>query len=189
MKKKLFLTCLFLLCCTGCMGYEELNSLSIISNITIEKKDQEYQVIMQEIIPTKKDNGVDYVYKYRRSSSKKLESAIKKITNHSPKKIYLNKVQNVIIGESGKKEIIESFLAYYKKNKNFNKDCSLVIAQNDLYKVLKVNSDYQYIDSVLKDKKRLLKNLSRASQKTIKIPILKIDHQELIFVKYYSLQV
>lgn len=189
MKKRLFLICFVLLFCTGCMGYEELNSLSIISNITIEKEEGKYQVIMQEIIPTKKDNGVDYVYKYRRSSSKNLESAIKKITNHSPKTIYLKKVQNVIIGENEKKEIIQDFLKYYKKNKDFNKLCSLVIAQNDLYKVLKVNSDYQYIDSVLKDKKRLLKDLSRAHNQKIRIPILRIDQEELIFVRYYSLQV
>ena len=90
MKKVLSILFICLLCCS-CSQYEELNSLSIISNITIEKEKDMYNVVMQEIIPTKKENGVDYIYKYRNSSSKNMEKAIKNITNHSPKKIYLLK--------------------------------------------------------------------------------------------------
>ncbi len=186
MKKVLSILFICLLCCS-CSQYEELNSLSIISNITIEKEKDMYNVVMQEIIPTKKENGVDYIYKYRNSSSKDLEKAIKNITNHSPKKIYLLKVQNVIIGGENKDEIIKDFIKYYKNSKNFNKDCSVVIAKNKLKKVLKVNSDYKYIDSILKNKKQTIKNISK--KKKIKVPVLKINNQELIFQEYYYLQV
>lgn len=186
MKKYLLVIIIIFLSCS-CTSYEELNSLSIISNITIEKKDNLYKVVMQEIIPTKKENGVDYVYKYRTGTSKELEKAIKNITNHSPKKVYLLKVQNIIIGENDKDDIIKEFLKYYQKNKSINKECSLVIAQNDLSKIIKVNSDYKYIDSVLKNRKQLLKDLVK--KKKIKVPVLKINNKELIFQKYYSLQV
>ena len=65
MKKKfIFITFLCLLLCSGCTKYEELNSLSIISNITIEKVQDTYKVVMQEIIRTKKDKGVSYTYNY-----------------------------------------------------------------------------------------------------------------------------
>lgn len=171
----------------GCTKYEELNSLSIISNITISKDGDTYKVVMQEIIPSKAENGVKYNYKYRRGNSKNLETAFKNIINHSPKKIYLKKVQNIIIDDENKKEIVKEFKKYYQKNKEFNKETSIVIALNDLEKVLKVNSDYMYIDSVLKNKKVLLKDISNTEK--LKIPILKINNKELIFVKYYYLQV
>ncbi len=185
MKKRIILIILLIIFCSGCMKYEELNSLSIISNITISKSNNNYNVVMQEIIPTKKEDGVSYIYKYRQSSDENLEKSIKKITNHSPKNIYLNKVQNVIIDIEDKDQIINEFLRYYKKNKNFNKYCSIVLAKKDLGKILKVNSDYKYIDSILKDKKRLLKDIS--NQKKVKIPAIKISNKELIFTKYYDI--
>lgn len=187
MKKKLILVIfLIFILCSGCTKYEELNSLSLISSITIEKNNNIYKVTMQEIIPTKKENGVDYNYKYRTGNSKNIESAFNNIINHSPKKIYLKKTQNIIISNKNKKEIIVEFRKYIKKKKKeFNKETSIVIAENNLHKVLKVNSDYMYIDSVLKNKKLLLKDLS--NKEKIKIPILKIKNKELIFTKYYYL--
>lgn len=35
-------------------------------------------------------------------------------------------------------------------------EASIVLTKNDLGKVLKINSDYKYIDSVLKENKRTL---------------------------------
>ncbi len=188
MKKKLilFITTLFLL--TGCMKYEELNSLSIISNITISIKEGKYNISMQEIIPSKKEDGISYTYKYRQSNAKNLEDAIKKITNHSPKTIYLKKVQNIIISSTNKEKITKEFIEYYKKNKNkINKHCSLVIAKNDLTKIVKVNSDYKYIDSILKKKKILLKDTNKKEK--IKVPEIKISNKELIFTRYYTIQI
>ena len=182
MRLKKILVILLIIFCTGCMKYEELNSLSIISSITISKEDNKYNVTMQEIIPTKKEDGVSYIYKYRQSSNENLEKAFKKITNHSPKTIYLNKVQNVIVTEKDKDDIIKNFIKYYNNKKSFNKYASLVIAKNDLDKVLKVNSNYKYIDSILKNKKRLLKDIK--DDKKIKIPVIKISNKELIFTKY-----
>ncbi len=183
--KKIIYLIISIILCTACTKYEELNSLSIISNITIEKNENTYKVTMQEIIPTKKENGVNYNYKYRTGNSKNLEKAFNNIINHSPKKIYLKKVQNIIISNKNKKEVVIELRNYARKKKEFNKETSIVIAENDLHKVLKVNSDYMYIDSVLKSKKLLLKDLS--NKEKVKIPILKIKNKELIFTKYYYL--
>ena len=96
-------------------------------------------------------------------------------------------MQNIIISNDQKKEIIKEFQDYYQKQKEINKEGSIVIAKNKLHEVLKVNSDYMYIDSVLKNKKILLKELS--NKEKIKVPILKIKNKELIFDEYYYLQV
>lgn len=184
MKKKiLFLFVIIIFLLTGCMKYQELNSLSIISNITISMKNDKYYVVMQEIIPSKKEDGLSYSYKYRQASSNNLEDAIKKITNHSPKTIYLKKLQNVIVKDNDKEKIIRKWYAYYQKNKNkVNRYCSLVTSENDLYKVLKVNSDYKYIDSILKSRKLMLKDMKK--DKTIKVPEIKMSNKELIFTRY-----
>ena len=183
--KKIYLLVIILLL-VGCTKYEELNDLAIISNITISKINNEYNIVMQEIKPKNSDNKIDYNYKYRRSNSKELKKAFKNIINHSPKKIYLNKVQNIIISNTNSNEIINSFIKYAKEEKTFNKDLSIVIAKNDLDKILKVNSDYRYIDSILKNKKTTLKGIIK--KKKIKVPIIKIYNKELIFYKYNYLQ-
>ena len=95
-------------------------------------------------------------------------------------------MQNIIISNTNSNEIINSFIKYAKEEKTFNKDLSIVIAKNDLDKILKVNSDYRYIDSILKTKKTTLKGIIK--KKKIKVPIIKIYNKELIFYKYNYLQ-
>lgn len=193
MKKKIYIVVLvfisFML--SACSKYEELNNLSIISNITISYKDGIYVVSMQEIIPQKGENKVDYKYKYRTGSDKKLDRAFSNIIDHSPKRIYLRRVQNVIVENKNKDKILKEFLKYDKLKKNISKEASLVVTNSDLSKVLKINSDYKYIDSVLKDKKRTLfqiRGLYKKKRK-IELPLLKINDKELVFSKYIYLQV
>lgn len=51
---------------------------------------------------------------------------------------------------------MKAFLEYDRKYKNISREASIVLTKNDLGKVLKINSDYKYIDSVLKENKRTL---------------------------------
>lgn len=184
--KKIILILTFLLLIPACTHYEELNSLSIISNISIEKDESAYKVTLQEIIPSNKDKSIDYDYIYRTSSNNNLEKAFKNIINHSPKKIYLRKVQNIIIGNKNKKDSINEFLKYYKKL-NINKDSNIVITKNSIKKTLKINNDYKYIDSVLKNRKTTLRDIERHKKR--KVPIIKINNKELIFLKYYKISI
>ena len=184
MKKKIYfiLSFLLILMIGGCSKYEELNNLSIISNITITYKDGLYIVSMQEIIPQKGENKINYDYKYRTGSGKNLAKAFSNIIDHSPKKIYLRRVQNVIM---------KAFLEYDRKYKNISREASIVLTKNDLGKVLKINSDYKYIDSVLKENKRTLYKVSGIykKKKRLRIPLIKINDKELIFSKFIYLQV
>lgn len=193
MKKKIYfiLSFLLILMIGGCSKYEELNNLSIISNITITYKDGLYIVSMQEIIPQKGENKINYDYKYRTGSGKNLAKAFPNIIDHSPKKIYLRRVQNVIIDYKNRKKIMKAFLEYDRKYKNISREASIVLTKNDLGKVLKINSDYKYIDSVLKENKRTLYKASGIykKKKRLRIPLIKINDKELIFSKFIYLQV
>ena len=88
MKKKIYfiLSFLLILMIGGCSKYEELNNLSIISNITITYKDGLYIVSMQEIIPQKGENKINYDYKYIDSVLKENKRTLYKVSGIYKKK-------------------------------------------------------------------------------------------------------
>lgn len=188
---KLLLIIPFLILVSSCSRYEELDDLSIISNIEIKYKNNKFVVVMQEIIPKQNDNSFKYDYSYRTGSGKSINKAFSSIIDHSPKRIYLKKIQNIVIKKSHKKEIIKELIKYQVDNKNISKNSSVVISNNSLKSIMKINNDYKYIDSVLKDKKVLLKDVlhNNKKNKRIKIPLLNIKNNELILKKYTYLQV
>ena len=100
-------------------------------------------------------------------------------------------MQNVIIDYKNRKKIMKAFLEYDRKYKNISREASIVLTKNDLGKVLKINSDYKYIDSVLKENKRTLYKTSGIykKKKRLRIPLIKINDKELIFSKFIYLQV
>lgn len=189
--KKILLIITLLITITGCSKYRELNELSIISTITIAYEDNEYHLVLQEILPEKGENKVDYNYKYHESKSKSLDKAFNNIIGNSPKYIYLEKVQNVIIAEDEKEKITKTFFKYLKKNKDINPESNYIISKNSLKKVLEISNDYNYLSSILKKNKQTLKDLQKKIKKKqkLKIPVIKIDNKEILFVKYNYLQV
>lgn len=191
MKKHFIILIILISFITGCSKYRELNHLSIISTITIDYKDGEYHLTLQEILPEKGENKVDYNYKYHESTSPNLSKAFNNIIGNSPKDIYLEKVQNVIISEKEKDKITKEFFKYLKKEKNINPNSNYIISKGNLKKVLKISNDYNYLSSILKSKKQNLLQLEKKIKKKqkLKVPVIKIDNKEILFVKYNYLQV
>ena len=138
---------------------------------------------MQEVESINKDSSIKYDYKYHSGKNKNLYKAFMQIINNSSKRIYLDKVQNIIIDDKDKKDILKDLKKCYKKI-NINKNTSIVISEDSIEKIMKINKDYKYIDSILKKKKFLLKDFNKKK----KVPIIKISNKELIFIKYYYLQ-
>ncbi|MBP3841100.1 MAG: hypothetical protein IK997_03115 [Bacilli bacterium] len=186
---KLLLVLVLIIFSSSCSRYEELNNLSIISNIEIKYSNKKYIVIMQEIIPKKNDNSFKYDYSYRSGIGNSISSAFSGIIDHSPKKIYLKNVQNIIIEKKNYKKIINKFIKYQLKNENISKNSSIIVSTNSLKNIMKINNDYKYIDSILKEKKITLKYIFRdyKKNKRIKIPLLKIKNDEFLFKKYIYL--
>ena len=191
MKKKIIFFIIIIFLTTACSRYEELNNLSIISNIEIKYSDKNYVVIMQEVIPKKNDNNLSYDYTYRTGRGKDLKKAFDNIINHSPKKIYLKKVQNIVIQNSNKEIIVSEYLKDYKYFSNLNSDSSIILSDNSLKRIMKISNDYEYIDSILKNKKVSYKDVLKKYKKNKrnKIPLLNINNNELEFKKYIYLQV
>ena len=186
---KLFFIVIILIFSSSCSKYEELNDLSIISNIEIKYENSKYIVIMQEITPKKNDNSFNYDYSYRTGSGKNINSTFSSIIDHSPKTIYLKKVQNIIIEKKNNKNIIKKLIKYQLSEKSISKNSSIIVSNNSLKKIMKISNDYKYIDSILKEKKVTLKDTLKTYKKNkrINIPLLKIKNNELVFKKYIYL--
>ena len=71
--------------------YVELNHLAIIKEVNIVCRDN-YKVILKEIIPIKKDNGINYQY-HKYIFEKEDLLSIKDDILSNKKKLYLRKVQ------------------------------------------------------------------------------------------------
>lgn len=177
----IFITIITLLSST-LTKYEEINNLSIISNIEIIYKNNKYKIIFQEIVPKQGDNKIKYEYKYTSVTSSSINKCFKKIKDYSPKTIYLKKVQNIIINYINYKKIINSFI---KNDYKINKNSNIVITRLSTKDIFKINNNYKYIESILKDKNISLKEIKK--NKKIKIPLLIISNHELLFKKFIYL--
>ena len=185
MKKKIIYTIIItilILSTSTLTKYEEINNLSIISNIEITYKNNKYKIIFQEIVPIQNDSKIKYEYKYTSITSSSINKCFKKIKDHSPNTIYLKKVQNIIINYDNYKRIIKSLI---KNNYEINKNSNIVITKLTTKDIFKINNNYKYIESILKDKNITLKEIKK--NKKIKIPLLIITNNELLFKKYIYL--
>ena len=192
MKKKVIYTIIITILILGTSTlnkYEELNSLAIISNINLSYKNKKYIITLQEIIPKKGDNKVKYEYKYSSITSNSIKKGFKKFKSYSHKKIYLKKVQNIIIDNKNRKKIFSSFIKYYKSNKEINKSSSIVITKLNIQKISEIDNNYKYISSVLKNKNTTLSETIKKDKKkkNVKIPFLVFNNKELLFKKYIHL--
>ena len=67
-------------------NYIELNNLAIIEEIAIEQKNDQYTIILKEIIPIKASEGINYKYKFYKQTASTLNKAYKLIVNKTKKK-------------------------------------------------------------------------------------------------------
>lgn len=103
--KKIFI--LFIILLTGCSDYKELNDLSLVNSIGIDKDKDNYKICL-EILNTDKKNSKNYLIY---SKGKTINEAINKANNKSSKKIYGGHLNQLIVSsdvlDTG---IIDSFI-------------------------------------------------------------------------------
>lgn len=192
MKKKIIYTIIITILILGTSTltkYEEINNLSIISNIEITYKNNKYKIIFQEIVPIQKDSKIKYEYKYTSITSNSINKSFKKIKSYSHKNIYLKKVQNIIINHSNYKKTINSFIKYYNNSNDINRNTNILITKLSIKNIFKIDNNYKYISSVLKNKNISLNDMIKKYKKNkkIKIPLVITNNNELLFKKYLYL--
>lgn len=142
--KKLILILFFIFICCGCYNYKELNDLAITSAIGIDKTDDGYKVTAQ-VVNTQKE-GTDnnssadpkiVVYEH---TSKTVQEAVRYMVLESPKRLYPNHMQVIVIGEAVAKDgILEALDIFFRDSelqKNFYVLISKDVSANQILKTL-----------------------------------------------------
>ena len=110
---------------TGCWDKREINDLAIATAISIDKKDDEYHVSAQVVLPTelsmKGGMGSSPVTLYE-ASGKSVNEAIRKLTQVSPRIIYLGHLRVVVISEELAKEGIATTVDFLSRGWELRSD-------------------------------------------------------------------
>lgn len=132
MKNKILIIFVLLFC--GCYNYRELNTLAITSAVGIDKDGENYKVTVQ-IVNTQKigsdTNSVGNQTKFLTfsSSGKTVQEAIRNIISESPRRLYTNHVELLIIGEDLAKEGIYNILDLFFRDPESRKQYAVIVSK------------------------------------------------------------
>lgn len=132
--KKILITLSFIFICCGCYNYKELNDLAITSAIGIDKTDDGYKVTAQ-VVNTQKE-GTDnnsssdpkiIIYEH---TSKTVQEAVRYMVLESPKRLYPNHMQVIIISEDVAKDGILGSLDLFFRDSELQKNFYVLISKD-----------------------------------------------------------
>lgn len=135
MKKiKLLMLLLPIFLFTGCFNYRELNEIAIASALGLDKTNDGYIITIQ-VMNTKKASETGTSNDQPKfitftTSGVTLQDAIRKSILDSSRRIYLNHVQTLIIGEDLAKSGISDVLDMFFRSVEFRKQTSVLIAKD-----------------------------------------------------------
>lgn len=144
MKIKLILCILPMIFLTGCYNYNELNTLAIATGLSIDYKDDEYEVAIlianskQAQVSSKEGEAQTIVYE---GKGKTISQALQKIGNISPKKIYIGHLSFIVVSKDLAERGVEDVLDYLLREPESIKRFYLILARNTKAKnILKIVS-------------------------------------------------
>lgn len=136
---------------SGCWDKREINDLAIATAISIDKKDDEYHVSAQVVLPTelsmKGGMGSSPVTLYE-ASGKSVNEAIRKLTQVSPRIIYLGHLRVVVISEELAKEGIATTVDFLSRGWELRSDFYMIVSKGrDAKEILNVQTSLEQIPS------------------------------------------
>lgn len=134
---------------TGCWDKREINELAIATAISIDKKDDEYLVAAQVVLPTelsmKGGMGSSPVTLYE-ASGESVNEAIRKLTQVSPRFIYLGHLRVVVISEELAKEGIATTVDFLSRGWELRSDFYMIVSKEmDAKEILNVQTSLEQI--------------------------------------------
>lgn len=156
MKKfKWILPLLLLFLSTGCYNYRELNQIALTSAIGIDKSEdgEEYIVTVQVLNTQKQGSDSNYSgsqpkFILYQQQGPTLQHALRTIILESPRRLYVNHINLLVIGEKVAKEGIEDILDFFARNTEFRKDFLVVISREaDPEEVMQVLTPLETLNS------------------------------------------
>jgi len=161
----------------GCWDKRELNELAITTAISIDKKDDEYHVAAQVVIPTELSmqggTGASPVTLYE-ASGESVNEAIRKLTQVAPRVIYLGHLQVVVISEELAKEGISATVDFLSRGWELRTDFYLIVSKEmDAKEILNVQTSLEKIPSI--EFYNILHTSEESFSSTIGVPFFKME--------------
>ncbi len=133
MKKLGILFFIFLFGITGCMKYTELNHLSIVNTIGIEKENNLYKVTIAVVDPNNYENEDHYEKNIYEAMGDNLTVAFNHLYLYLDKEIYIEHLETLILSNTLNHKDIDNINAYFN-NKNNNRNSFTVVYTNSKIK-------------------------------------------------------
>lgn len=165
MNKVLIIITIFLF--TGCYNYRELDTLAIATAVGIDKVGDEYQISSQVVNTQRSGNdtntsGEQSKFVVYKTTGKTVQEALRKIVLESPRRIYGNHLQLLVVGEEFAKENISEIFDFFIRNPESRKQFIVTIAKGskatDILETitpLETLSSKNIVDSIKADSKYL----------------------------------
>lgn len=140
--KHILIFTVIILILSGCWSRKELNELAIVSTLSLDKIEDRYKVTAQ-VLNVNELAGAEQTTRlalavYEEEGDTIFE-AIRNITQHSPRKLYLSHLRLVIIGEELAKEGIKNALDFLARDHELRMDYFLTISKTgEASKLLKI---------------------------------------------------
>ncbi len=147
MKKIIYLLLLLIFLITGCKSYLELNDLSIINAIGIEKINDNYHIYISLINSLNQETKEPQI-KVIQSEGENLKDAFNNLRLSLNKKIYLSHLNLLLVNETIKTKEFENIIKFFVNNQDTREDF-LVCFANDL-KTIFEQAKFQEINNLVK---------------------------------------
>ena len=175
MKKLLIFPLLLFL--TGCYDYTELNDLSIVSTIIIDKSDNYYDISFEVLNDNEKNEEAKSKSIIITGKGNTLVEAITDTIKKTPKQAYLAHLKVVIVSKQVAQENLKEICSYLLRDPYVRNEFYLVIADEEkASNILEVKSgdipvisDYIYL--MLKNNKKGVNNIANKNFENIIIDI------------------
>lgn len=131
-KLKLVLLISSLLLFTGCYNYRELDDLDIVTAVSLDKTNTNFLLTAQIINTQKPSNNESSSNKFYtfKAEGKTVQEAFRNIINTSPRRIYFNHNQLLVLSETISKEGLGNIIDLFIRDNESRKDYSVIIARN-----------------------------------------------------------
>ena len=130
---------LFILFLSGGYNYKELNKIGIVSSISIDKKDNIYNIGAQVLnVKNKEDTSSSKVIVYR-EKGKTIEEALRKMTTKSNKKLYGGHLGKLVISEDVAKDSIINVIDLFQRLPEIKDEFTITVSKNiEAFDVIKI---------------------------------------------------
>ena len=135
MKKIKYLSLLLIIpLLSGCYNYRELNELAITTALSIDYSDNNFDIIVEVINPTKQQdaasaNNSPFVNYY--SSAPTLQEAFRNVVIDSPRQLYAAQLELIILSEEAAANHMPEILEYFSREPESRTEVKFVIARGE----------------------------------------------------------